>query len=476
MAVEAVATTGIYCRATCSATPLPQNTSMYRSPIAAQAAGYRPCLRCRPDRHLRSVEVTGAPLPVQSAVQLIAGGFLDRFDEAALAERVGYSTRQLRRLFEQHVGATPDFVARSRRAHFARRLLDETDLSMTVIAGAAGFGSVRQMNRVMEQIFRFAPKELRSKRRKRDVLTVDGGLRLRIPTGSLLDVDQIVAHLTPRLTPGVESLDGATYRRTVNTCGHPGVVEIDLAAAADAVELVAHLPTFDSIIDEVARVRHMFGFDDDLGHAHAHLADDPALGRLVRRRPSLRVIGGWDRFETAVRVIVGQQVSVVGATTTTGGLVARHGTPLPAPALGLTHLFPTPEQLARLAAGDTDEGMPRRRAATIGALAEAVLDGRVDLYAADPTELRAQLVALPGVGPWTAEVVAMRAARDPDVFPAGDLGIRQAVAALDGATDLPSEHDCRIRSASWSPHRSIAAQHLWASLMLDDPSFQETAS
>ncbi|MEM8707160.1 MAG: AlkA N-terminal domain-containing protein, partial [Actinomycetota bacterium] len=311
MVVEAVATTGIYCRPECSATPLPHNTSSYLAPIAAEAAGYRPCLRCRPDRHLRSVEVTEAPLPVRAAVHLIADGFLDRFDEAALADRVGYSARQLRRLFEQHVGASPDFVARSRRAHFARRLLDETDLSMTVIAGAAGFGSVRQMNRVMEQIFRFTPKELRAKRRKRDVLDVDGGLRLRIPTGSLLDVDQIVAHLRPRLTPGVESLDGTVYRRTVNTCGPPGVVEIDLAAGADHVELVAHLPSFDSIVDEVARVRHMFGFDDDLVAAHHHLAADPALGRLVRRRPNLRVVGGWDRFETAVRVIIGQQVSVV---------------------------------------------------------------------------------------------------------------------------------------------------------------------
>ncbi|MEM8708269.1 MAG: AlkA N-terminal domain-containing protein, partial [Actinomycetota bacterium] len=409
----------------------------------------------------------------RAAVHLIADGFLDRFDEAALADRVGYSARQLRRLFEQHVGASPDFVARSRRAHFARRLLDETDLSMTVIAGAAGFGSVRQMNRVMEQIFRFTPKELRGKRRKRDVLDVDGGLRLRIPTGALLDVDQIVTHLRPRLTPGVESLDGTVYRRTVNTCGHPGVVEIDLAAGADHVELVAHLPSFDSIVDEVARVRHMFGFDDDLAAAHHQLAADPELGRLVRRRPNLRVVGGWDRFETAVRVIIGQQVSVVGATTTTGGLVERHGTPLPAPALGLTHLFPTPEQLAPLAAGDTDEGMPRRRAQTIGGLAEAVLDGRVDLFAADPAELRAQLVALPGIGPWTAEVVAMRALRDPDVFPAGDLGIRQAVAALDDTDDLPDEAACRERASGWSPHRSLAAQHLWASLALDDPSPQE---
>ncbi len=473
MPVEAVATTGIYCRPECAATPLPHNTSLFSAPIAAEAAGYRPCLRCRPDRHLRSIEVSSAPLPIQGAVALISSGFLDRFDEAALAGRVGYSPRQLRRLFEQHVGATPDFVARSRRAHFARRLLDESDLSMTVIASASGFGSVRQMNRVVEQIFRFAPNELRANRRTRDVLAADGGLRLRIPTGSLLDVDQIVRHLQPRLTSGVESLNGAVYRRTVDTCGHPGVIEVDLAAASDAVELIAHLPTFESIIDEVARVRHMFGFDDDRATAPHQLATDPSLGRLVRRRPNLRVVGGWDRFETAVRVIVGQQVSVGGATTVTAGLVERHGTPLPAPALGLTHLFPTPEQLGPLAAGDTDEGMPRRRAQTIGELATAVLDGRVDLFTPSPAELRKQLVALPGIGPWTAEVVAMRAARDPDVFPAGDLGIRQAVAALDAKTELPSEDECRARAEGWRPHRSLAAQHLWASLHTDDPCAEE---
>jgi len=463
MPVEAVATTGIYCRPECAADPLPQNTAPFGSPVAAEAAGYRPCLRCRPDRHLRSVEVSGAPAPVQGAVALIASGFLDRFDEATLANRVGYSTRQLRRLFERHVGATPDFVARSRRAHFARRLFDETDLSMTSIAAASGFGSVRQMNRVVGQTFRFTPSELRAKRRTRDVLRADGGLRLRIPTGSPLDVEQITSHLRPRLSPGVEALDGTVYRRTIVMCGHPGVIEVDLAAASDAVELVAHLPSFDSIIDEVARVRHMFGLDDELDEANRWLVNDSLLGRLVRRRPNLRVVGGWDRFETAVRVIIGQQVSVVGATTVTGKLIERRGSPLPAPALGLCRLFPTPEQLAPLAAGDTDEGMPRRRARTIGELAAAVLSGRIDLYNADPVELRVQLLALSGIGPWTAELIAMRAARDPDAFPAGDLGIRRALAALDGGPRSLSDDECRARADAWRPYRSLAAQHLWAS-------------
>ena len=468
MVVSAVATTGIYCRPECTARPAVKNVSPYAAPIAAEAAGYRPCLRCRPDRHLRSVEVTNAPLPVSGAVALISAGFLDRFDEDALAVRVGYSTRQLRRLFEQYVGATPDFVARSRRAHFARRLLDESDLTMPVVAAASGFGSVRQMGRVVEQIFRFTPSALRAKRRRSDILTTDGGLRLRLPFAGPLDRVALMDHLRPRLTPGVESLADGCYRRTLEVCGHPGVVEVDLVGHDDHLELVAHLPTFDSIIDEVARVRHMFGLDDDVNSANNHLAGDPLLAPLVSARPGLRVVGGWDRFETAVRVIIGQQVSVAGATTTTGRLVRRHGVPLTGEALGLSHLFPGPAQLAPLAAGDTDERMPRRRAITIGALAEAVTDHRVDLYCADPDSLRNQLVALPGIGPWTADVITMRAGRDPDAFPAGDLGIRHAYANISGISTLPGEDKLAERSLGWRPHRALAAQHLWASLAAHD--------
>lgn len=405
---------------------------------------------------------------MRSAVRLIAAGFLDRFDEEALASHVGYSARQLRRLFAVHVGASPTFVARSRRAHFARRLLDESDLSLHDVAAASGFGSARQMQRVMNQIFHFPPAVLRAKRAKRGVLTADGGLRLRIPIGSPLDVEQVLTHLGPRLTPGVESLEGSTYRRTVATCGHPGVIELDVAATHDTVELVAHLPAFDSIIDDVARIRHMLGLDESREEAVLQLGQDALLGPLVRRRPHVRVIGGWDRFEVAVRVIIGQQVSVAGATTTAGRLTRQHGTPLSAPVHGLTHLFPTPAQLAPLADDPTGHGMPTSRARSIGALACAVLDGGVDLFDADPAELRAQLVALPGIGPWTAEVTAMRAWRDPDVFPAGDLGLRHAIAGL-LAGPVPSTAECRARAAAWAPHRALAAQHLWASLDGSDP-------
>lgn len=464
MSVSAVATTGIYCRPGCAAKPLPENVSEFFSPVAAEAAGYRSCLRCRPDRHLRpdAVPLT-APPAVIAAVGLISDGFLDRFDEDALADRVGYSTRQLRRLFEAYVGASPAFVARSRRAHFARRLLDETDLSMPSVADAAGFGSVRQMNRVVQGIFRFSPMELRRRRRRNDVLVADGGLRLRLPFVGPLPRTAALDHLAPRVTAGVEALDGHRYRRTIVTCGNPGVIEVDLGGSGAHLELTAHLPTFGSIIDDVARVRQMFGLDDDVAAAETALAADPLVAPLVRARPGLRVIGGWDRFETAVRVVIGQQVSVAGASTLTARLAERYGTALPAPALGLTRLFPTADRLVDL--DSARHGMPAARVRTIAGLARAVIDGTLDLHAtADPEEFCTALCELPGVGPWTAELVSMRAARHTDAFPASDLGIRHAMQHLLGRDEPPSADEVLDRAEAWRPFRALAAQHLWTSL------------
>ncbi len=463
MVVSAVVTTGIYCRPECGARPLPRHVSPFPSAVAAEASGYRPCLRCRPDRRPHDDRADGAPAPVARALALIADGYLDRFDDDTLAANVGYSTRQLRRLFERYVGATPSFVARSRRAHFARRLLDETDLTMPIIAGASGFGSVRQMNRVVESIFGFTPGALRAKRRNNDVLTVDGGLRLRLPFAEPFDRRAVLAHLGPRATPGVEAVDRGVYRRTLVVCGNPGVVEVDLNTHGPCLEMRVHLPAFDSIIDDVGRIRSMLGLDDNVADAEAHLGADPLVGPLVRSRPGLRVIGGWDRFESAVRVIVGQQVSVAGATTIAGRIADRAGMPLPGSALGLTRLFPTADRLVDL--GRHGIGMPKARVATISALASAVVDGRLELSgAAGFTVAREQLLTLPGIGPWTADVVMMRALRDPDAFPAADLGIRRALARLAGSDAYPTEAQVRERAEAWRPHRALAAQHLWASL------------
>jgi AraC family transcriptional regulator of adaptative response / DNA-3-methyladenine glycosylase II len=462
MGVQAVSTTGIYCRPECSARPLPENVSDFPSAVAAEAAGYRSCLRCRPDRFNRPDEAAGAPPPVATAMRLISDGYLDRHDEMALAARVGYSTRQLRRLFDQHVGASPAFVARSRRAHFARRLLDESELPMPAVARASGFGSMRQMNRVIHDIFGFGPQELRSKRRPTDILVADGGLRLRLPFLEPLDRAAALAHVEPRATPGVEAVQNGTYRRTLAVCGNPGVIEVDLSGSEAHLELLAHLPTFDSIIDDVSRIRQMFGLDDNVESAESHLAADPLMAELIASQRGLRVIGGWDRFETAVRVIVGQQISVAGASTIAGRIVAARGMPLPGAALGLRFVFPTADRLTDLDSADL--GMPRSRVRTIETLAAAVTRGEVDLHATDPDGLRRQLLDLPGIGPWTAELICMRALRDADAFPSGDLGIRHAVGALTGTAGPADAAEVAALAERWRPFRALAAQHLWTGL------------
>lgn len=472
MSVQAVSTTGIYCRPGCSARPNPENVSAFQSPVAAEAAGYRSCLRCRPDRLQSPGGPSDAPAPVATAMSLISDGYLDRHDEAALAARVGYSPRQLRRLFELHLGASPTFVARSRRAHFARRLLDETDLAMPTVARAAGFGSSRQMNRVVHDIFGFGPTELRSKRRRSDVMVADGGLRLRLPFVEPLDRDAALDHLTPRLTPAVEARRGSIYRRTIAICGNPGIVEVDLGGDQPHLELLAHLPTFDSLVDDVGRIRSMFGLDDDIAPAVETLSADPVLGGLVRARPGVRVIGGWDRFETTLRIVLGQQVSVLGASTTAGRLAVTHGTPLGAPVVlesgnpgtdsGLSRVFPTADQVAGL--DPAAMGIPRARAKAVTGLAAAVASGAVDLHATDPDELRAQLTALKGIGPWTADLTCLRVLRDPDAFAAGDLGLRRAYAVLAGNPRTATPRELREAAEAWRPNRALAAQHLWTSL------------
>lgn len=472
--VQAVRTTGIYCRPSCKARPKPENVMPFASAVAAEAAGFRSCMRCRPYRMEQSIAALGAPAEVVGAVALITEGFLDHHGVPELARRVGYSTRQLDRLFTEYVGATPSFVARSRRAHFARRLLDETDLSVSVIARASGFGSVRQMNRVVDEIFHLPPGELRARRRRSDVLTADGGLALRLPINGPFSQAMALDHVASRLTAGVESAEGSAYRRTTVTCGHPGVIEVFFrdsespgevrsGSGQDHLELHAHLPTFDSIIDDVARIRWMFGLHEDTTAAESHLMSDPLIGPTVRSQRGLRVIGGWDRFETAVRIVIGQQVSVVAATGIATRIAMQWGTPTPAPVLGLDRIFPTPDRLAELPPSGV--GMPESRVETIRALSRAILAGDLDLHGtADPATVRTQLLAIHGIGPWSADMIEMRVLRNPDTFPAGDLGIRKAASALAGSHELLATEAVRDMAEAWRPHRSLAAQHLWRSL------------
>jgi len=461
--VNAVATTGIYCQADCVARPLPANCSTYPSAMAAEAAGYRPCLKCRPGRRQNELLDGATPGVVKQALMLISDGALDHSGETALGRRIGISPRQLRRLFAEHVGATPALVARSKRAHFARRLLDESDLPVDAIAEAAGFRSVRQMNRVMREVFRFSPVELRAKRRAVSRLVADGGLRLRIPHPSGFDFPAMLGFLALRATPQVESVDGGVYRRVTNTCGYTGVFEVSAASDGANLEVVAHLPTFANLVDDVARCRRLLGLDMDLYEGRGSLSSDSLMAPLICQRPSITLPGAWDRFETAIRIILGQQVSVQAASTLSGRIAQRFGTPVPGLGeFGLGYLFPSAE---RLAVADIFEvGVPLARASSMRLFARAVADRSLNLYdASDLPTLLQRLQALPGVGPWTANMLAMRVYGHLDAFPASDLGLRKAAARALGQPAISTD-DLDRMAERWRPWRSLAATYLWESL------------
>ena len=480
MQVEAVATTGIYCRAECSATPLAHNTARYPSSVAAEAAGYRPCLRCRPERRAGSLTGLDVPEPVAAALLRITDGYLDDHDEQALAAQVGYSARHLRRLFELHIGATPSVIARSRRAHFARRLIDDTDLPFDTIARAAGFGGPRQLHRAMTAIFGFTPSQLRSKRRRGHRPGVDGGLALSIPYMAPFDFSTFLAHQAPRAIVGVESVNGI-YVRSISVCGHAGIAEVADAADGEHLRLRLHLPTYDSIIDDVHRARTLLGTDADPGRPSV-LNDDPVIGPLMRATPGLRVPRAWDRFETVIRIVAGQQVSVAAASTLCGRIAQRLGVPIDvagdtaaetarhqpsrspsrSPSSSCpTHLFPSAAALADAGPGGLHGlGFTQRRIDTIIGVARAVAGGDLDLEAAGSLDdTVAQLCELEGIGPWSAHLIAMRVFGHDDAFPASDLGLRRAVEHLTGRPC--NARELQARAESWRPYRSWAAQHLW---------------
>lgn len=456
-AFSAVVTTGIYCRPDCVARPHPRNIRRFEFAAAAEAAGYRACFRCRPYRSPQWTPAAGPEL-VCRAVRMIVAGDLDGTTEADLGHRLGVSGRHLRRLFVEHIGATPSQLARSRRAHFARRLLDDTDLNVTDVAFAAGFGSVRQLNRACRDIFRASPRQLRARRRRRDRLVADGGLPLRLPFDGPLAWDALLAYFAARAIPGVEHVADGVYRRTIVVKDDPGVLEIG-RGGADHLVLLAHLPHWEGLIHIVERARRIFSLDAPADEAAHHLTRDPVLGQLVAAHPGRRVPGTWDPFETGVRAIVGQQVSVAGATTLVGRLVERLGTPVPGlRQLGLRYTFPSAATLARshpsVLAG---LGLTNGRIDAILGFARAVNTGAVRLDSSVPLDqLISSLTAIRGVGPWTAQYIALRLGEH-DAFPAEDLGLRRSLARLAPTVGATLDE----LAASWSPWRATAATQLW---------------
>ncbi len=450
--LSAVVTTGIYCRPGCAGRPHPGNVRSYALAAAAEADGFRACMRCRPYRASQPLSWSGQEV-VCRAVQLITDGALDGGTEEQLGRRLGVSGRHLRRLFAAELGLTPDQLARSRRAHFARRLLDDTDLVLTDVAFAAGFGSVRQFNRACQDVFRAPPGELRARRRTTDRLVADGGLLLRLPYEGPLEWDGLLAYFRPRAIPGVEAVRDGTYRRTVVVEGDPGVIEL-MSGGPGHLLLRAHLPHWEELIHLVQRVRRIPSLDFDVGEPLAQLAGDPVIGPLIVATPGRRPPGTWDPFETGVRAIIGQQVSVAAATTLAGRLVARCGAPVAGlHPLGLTHTFPEPEAVAQ---ADLDGlGLTGARQAAILGFARAVVSGDVRLdRSAGLEDLVASITAVPGLGAWTAHYIALRLG-EPDAFPAGDAGLRRALRHAGVSSGMAAD-------SRWRPWRAVATTHLWA--------------
>jgi AraC family transcriptional regulator, regulatory protein of adaptative response / DNA-3-methyladenine glycosylase II len=476
----AVTSTGIYCRPSCPArAPKRENMRFYATAAAAQQAGFRACLRCRPDATPGSPEWNLRADVVARAMRLIRDGIVDREGVEGLAARLGYSTRQLNRLITAEVGTGPLALARAQRSQTARVLLETTDLPVAHVAFAAGFASVRQCNETVRQIFADTPSGLR----RRAARGGRGGQRagsdrgavqaihLRLPCRRPFNPVSVLDFLAARVLPGVEATDGSAYTRSIRLPHGHGVVTLTAPSAGAGahprgdgpayVDAGLHLADLRDLTTAVSRCRQLLDLDADPVAVSDALGDDPLIGAVVRADPGRRVPGAADGFELAVRAVVGQQVSVAGARTVAGRLVHAAGDRLPGQDGIVTHLFPTPAALAELAERDPGAfAMPAGRRRALGALAGAVATGDVVIDpGADPRELRRSLVALPGIGPWTAEYVALRALRDPDAFMPTDLGLRRAAASL-GLPDDPAR--LTALTEAWRPWRSYAMAHLWS--------------
>jgi len=447
-----VKTTGIYCRPVCPAvTPRRKNVVFLPSAAAAEAADFRPCRRCRPETSPGTPAWLGTSVTVTRGLRLINEGYLDTHSVDDLADRLGLGSRHLARLFNEHLGASPVAVAQTRRVHFARNLLEQTDWTMTRVALAAGFGSLQRFNYLMKKTFRLSPTDLRARSKSPGA---NGAVTFRLPFREPYDWPALLTYLGGRAIPGVERVTDDTYARTLLWHDAPAVITVSRPAGVSHLLLQVETGSTEGVIDLVSRVRRMFDCGADPHLIAAHLSADRRLAKCVKRRPGLRLPVAWDPFELTVRAILGQQVSVAAATTVSGRIAAKFGTALAGDSRpGLTHLFPTATSLAD--ADLSGLGLTTRRAATVRGLAAAVATGRLDFDpAGGPEAVLAALVALPGIGPWTAQYAAMRALGEPDAFPTADLGLKKAAPGLDLAR----------HSACWRPWRAYAALHLWQSL------------
>ncbi|WP_228973631.1 DNA-3-methyladenine glycosylase 2 [Streptomyces sp. DH12] len=455
----AVLTTRIYCRPSCPVVPpKARNMVFYPSAAACQQAGFRACKRCRPDTSPGSPEWDVRADAVARAMRLIRDGVVDREGVPGLAARLGYSTRQIERQLRAELGAGPLALARAQRAQTARVLIETTAMPMADVAFAAGFSSVRTFNETVREVYALAPGELRARATgpRATPSPTPGVIALRLPYRTPLDPSNLFGHLAATAVPGVEEWRDGAYRRTLALPSGPGIVS--LAPAADHIACRLLLTDPRDLSHAISRCRWLLDLDADPVAVDEQLRADPLLAPLVDGAPGRRVPRTVDPAEFAVRAVLGQQVSTAAARTHAGRLVTAHGTPVEDPEGGLTHLFPAPGALAAL---DPEAlALPRARRTTLTTLVGALADGTLRLgLDTDWDEARARLLALPGLGPWTVEAIAMRGLGDPDAFLPTDLGVRRAAAGL-GLPSTPAA--LTARAAAWRPWRAYAVQYLWA--------------
>lgn len=453
-----VVTTGIYCRPVCPARGAKlENCRFFASAAAAQEAGFRPCLRCRPETAPDLASWRGTSNTVSRALALIADGGLDGGEAGvdALAERLGVGGRQLRRLFQQHLGASPIAVAQTRRVLFAKQLIHETRMSMAEVALASGFGSVRRFNETFKRMFRRPPSAIR-RRTAAGAPDAAAGVTLRLRYKPPYDWEAMLGYLADRAIDGVEEVAGGVYRRTVAHDGKTGTVEVAHEPERHNLAVTVRFPCVRAVPAILARVRRVFDVGADIETIGAHLSRDPFLAPLVAQRPGLRAPGGWDGFELAVRAVLGQQVTVGAARKLASQLVALCGETLTDP---VSRVFPSPDRVAGADLGAL--GMPGARRDALKALAAAA-QGDPHLFRPFGTieEAIARLRSIRGIGEWTAQYIALRALRETDAFPASDIGLLRGATRRRGMRPTPAA--LLRRAEPWRPWRAYAAQHLWA--------------
>jgi AraC family transcriptional regulator of adaptative response / DNA-3-methyladenine glycosylase II len=448
----AVTSTGIYCRPICpSRTSKRANIRFYATAAAAAAAGFRPCLRCRPEAAPGTPAWLGTSAVVRRALRLIEEGILDQYPVEELASRLGIGPRHLHRLFVRHVGASPIVVAQTRRLHFAKRLLDQTPMPITQIALAAGFGSLRRFNSAFHETYGRAPRDLRRRRSNGHASRDKNEMVLRLAFRPPYDWAQVCGFLAARAVPGVERVDEHGYARTVALGDGHGTICVRPADGEHALELRAWGTTPAALFQLSSKVRRAFDLSADPERIVRVFGSDQLLAPLMKRRPGVRVVGAWDAFECAVRAVLGQQVSVAAARTLAGRLVRECGTSI-AESGELCFLFPTPEQVAETRLNQI--GLTTARARTLRTLATAVRDGKVHFGPQDLDEFVGRMCELEGIGEWTAHYVAMRALGEPDAFPASDLVLLKSAG-------LRTPAELARRAEAWRPWRAYAAMYLW---------------